>query len=55
MPTISERVQATRERIAQRRAARRAGKPDRVQEKQEAERVRLEHKRNTDLPGGGGL
>ena len=53
MIAIQERVRAVKDRLAQRRATRRAEKPERAQRKADAEERRREHRRNVESHGGG--
>ena len=54
MGAIADRLRAFKERREQRRATRRADKPDRALRKREADMRRLEHKRKGGGSGGDG-
>ncbi len=54
MTAVTERVRAVTQRMARRRAERRAAAPERAQRKTEAEARRLEHRRKAFPSGGDG-
>ena len=54
MGSIKAALKSARGRLSSRRSARSGDKAERAQRRAQAEAVRLEHKRYTNLGGGGG-